>query len=101
MFTVMCKDSNQYLDARRLNSLGFKFAGRRVQQKTYIQNKYRLDIEGTHSYLWLTADYQSDIPVIYSAMLVQQNYALIKRTKITTVKTLDQLLDDIIYVASN
>ena len=101
MLTVMCKGSNQYLDMCRLNSLGFKFIGHQVLQKTYVQNKCRLDIEGTHSFLWLTADYQSDIPVIYSAALVQQDYAPIKGTGIATAKTLDQLLDDIIYVANN
>ncbi len=101
MFTVMHKDSNQYSDACRLENLGFKFIGQQVQQKTYIQNMYKLDIEGTYSYLWLTADYQSDIPVVYTVTLVQQDWAPIKRTKIATAKILDQLLDDIVYVANS
>lgn len=100
MYTPITKNSSQYREARRLTDLGFKFIGRQVQQNcTYVQNKYRLNITEC-AYLLVTADYSFDTPISYTATIVELNYAPVRKKNVAFSKTLDQLIDDIIYVAS-
>ena len=99
MFATMRKDSPQYLDYRKLTELGFTFIHRQVQQKTYVQNIYALDVN-LFCHLIITIDYDLGILVKCSACLQEVNYCPIKTTKIAETDTVDQLIEDIIYVAS-
>ena len=99
MFATMRKDSPQYLDYHKLVELGFTFVRRQVQQKMYVQNIYALDIN-LFCHLIITIDYDLGILVKCSAYLQEVNYCPIKTTKITEADTVDQLIEDIIYVAS-
>lgn len=103
MFSTMRKDSPKYVDYCKLTELGFTFIRSQPwlpsQQTAYIQFIYGVNIT-LYCRLIITIDYNIGMPAKYSAHLQDCTYSPIKITPIAEADTLDQLIEDIIYVAS-